>query len=185
VEDYVGQQRDRFAAYYALPGKRNAEDEAAVLRAAEAYDSAADAGELSDVDLNIIVAVASSARMMQWANAIELLGMLVQNFPQAVAAVEQMLADKRSHVRFAAVCVMQSASNVPANDEMIRRMFRDRSSKVRRKAAETAERPGLPQPRRRTCDRVRRGGSFGNQGRDAIVVGFSTRRISTAARRTG
>jgi hypothetical protein len=136
-----GPQHERYAAWFERRrGPRNPADEAALLAMADAFDSAQQTGTLSAEHLRRIVEGVSSSRMLLWSNAADLLGKLSGKWPAAADAIATMSRDRKAHVRFAALCSLGDETPVGITDAILKAGFSDKSSQVRWKVVDRANR---------------------------------------------
>jgi len=134
-----GTQHELYAAWFRRRrGPRNAQDEADLLAAADAYDAAIRDGKLSAEQLQCIVEGASSPRALLRNNATELLTKLSGRWPEAADAISNMFCSRQSHIRFAALCSLGRETPADVTDALLRAGLCDKSSRVRWKAADRA-----------------------------------------------
>ena len=132
-------QRQRFLAWFkTCGGLRNPADEAVILEFAAAIDEAIETGTLTDQQLACVVRAVRCPTISVWGSATELLMSLSGKFPAASQALEELSRDRKSQVRFAALCALGPKTPSKVTDEMIRRGLQDKSFRVRWKAAEQA-----------------------------------------------
>jgi hypothetical protein len=86
------------------------------------------------------VEAASSSRRPLYENAIGLLVKLTEQFAEARQAVVSMAQDSRSHVRFNAILCLGKSTPRALTLQLIRQCLRDKSARVRQKAADWAGR---------------------------------------------
>lgn len=77
---------------------------------------------------------------MLWNNATDLLMKLSGRWPAAADAIATMFSSTQAHVRFAALCSLGSQTPVAVTDTLLKAGLRDKSSRVRWKAADRADR---------------------------------------------
>jgi hypothetical protein len=151
----MGTQRDRFEAWLKRwRGQRTPDEEAALLRVADAVDRAMQTGKLSADDLKTIVAGASHKRAMLWENTTSLLSALAERFHSAADAIRSMFASRDGQARFAAICCIDRESHAERFEDLLTPGLVDKSSRVRWKAAEIIgrfERKGLLPQLERAC----------------------------------
>jgi hypothetical protein len=134
-----GPQHEHYSAWFERRrGPRDAQDEADLLAVADAYDAALQSGTLSAEQLQRVVGGASSSRALLWNNATNLLMKLSGKWPAAADAIAAMFRNRKSHVRFAALCSLGRETPVAVTDALLRAGFRDKSSRVRWKAVDRA-----------------------------------------------
>lgn len=132
-------QRERFEHFFALPGARHLEAEAAILAAADAYDAAKSRGRMDASEVEIIVdAVSSDSRRIS-ESCYTLLAFASQHWNNAADAIVGMSHNPRAHVRFNAICSLSRKTPQGVIDKVLRGGLTDRSSRVRWKAADRAE----------------------------------------------
>ena len=73
-----------------------------------------------------------------WNSSVEMLGLLSEKWPSAADAVLSMSKSKKAPVRFNAICCLREKTPIEITDEVLTSGFADKSSKVRWKAAQTA-----------------------------------------------
>src|SRR5262245_7346194 len=139
----MGAQRERFAAWLQSRGRPpEPQLETLLLRAADAYDTVKEGGELLLEHLRVIVDAASSSRALLWMNAVDLLGILAEQWPLAVQAVLEMSRDRKAHVRFNAICCLRTGTPDAVANAILKAALSDKSSRVRWKAGDHTERLG-------------------------------------------
>ena len=137
----LGPQHERYAAWFEhRRGPRDPQEEAALLAVADAYDAAMQIGTLSTEQLQRVVEGASSRRALLWNNATYLLMMLSGRWPAAADAIVSMSRNRQAHVRFAALCSLGRETPAAITDAALKAGLCDRSSRVRWKAADQANR---------------------------------------------
>jgi hypothetical protein len=137
----VGPQHQRYAAWLeSRRGPRDPHDEVAVLEVADAYDAAMQTGTLSAEQLQCVVDGASSSRALLWNSATDLLADLSARWPAAADAIATMSRSRQAHVRFAALCSLGRDTPAATTDAVLTAALRDKSSKVRWKAVDRANR---------------------------------------------
>jgi hypothetical protein len=135
----MASQHDKTALWLSSRrGPRDRATERGLLRAAAAFDRAADAKTPSSRDVGIVVAAASSPKALLWDAAIQWLGWLSGRHARAVDAIERMSTSGNAHVRHAAMCAAGASRRVALVDATIRRALLDRSKQVRIRGAEIA-----------------------------------------------
>ena len=107
-----------------------------IVAAAEAYDAAEEGGELPPELLRPVVDAASDSHRPVYEFAVSLLRRLTGRFPEACQAVADMAGHPKSHVRFNAILSLGRGTPAPLALEILRQGLRDRSSRVRIKAAD-------------------------------------------------
>jgi hypothetical protein len=112
--------------------------EPALLAAIDAFDSIQRNRRITPELLAPIVEAASSSRGPLFENATRFLGQLTGQFAQACDAVEGMAQNPRSHVRFNAIISLHKSTPLPLTLRILRRGLRDKSARVRAKAADWA-----------------------------------------------
>ncbi len=109
------------------------------LRAASDADDAIRSKKCPTADLlEPIITAASSQRRPLSETGTTLLGRLAVCYPEACAAVGRMAQSKSSHVRFNAVLCLRAGVPRDVAIEILKGALRDRSSQVRKKAADQA-----------------------------------------------
>jgi len=137
----MGAQRDRYEDWFAKRrGPRNAADEAAALRAADAYDAMKQSGRPSQSYLDDLVSAAGDPHRLVWGCAVDLLSKSLREWPEVAVAIAAMLQDRRSTTRFSAMCCVKESMPTDVAGAMIQAGLADRSGQVRWKAAEAADR---------------------------------------------
>ena len=127
--------RDLYAPYLRELRQRYPADEAVVRSALDAFDSIQQGTGINQHALQPIVEAASNSRKRVHEIAVDLLQRLAETQRKALDAVAIMAENPRSHVRFnAIVCVGKSAPR-EFQLRLLRQALRDKSSKVRWKAA--------------------------------------------------
>ncbi len=128
-------QRERFEAYYALPGAKRIDEQRMVLAAADAYDASEAAGRILPEELARIVDAVADSRMGVWANGSHLMAMAMERWEDARREFKKLLNHPKAHVRFAALCSLQEELPRDLIDGSIRQGLGDKSAKVRWKAS--------------------------------------------------
>lgn len=134
-------QYDRYATW--LEGRRSprdAKDEADLLSAASAYDAAIDNNSLTSDQLLRVVTASCHPHTIVWSNAVDLLAKLSARWREASTAIAEMSRSPQVQTRFAALCALGEATPVATTDAILTAGLRDRSSKIRWKSADRAER---------------------------------------------
>ena len=121
-----------------LRGPRDNQLEAELLGMADACDAAFESGELSAEQLQVLINGASSPRALLWSNAVELLLKCSGRWTVATDAIATMFRSRKAHVRFAALCSLGPEPPVEVTDALLSGGLRDKSSRVRWKAADRA-----------------------------------------------
>ena len=135
----MGPQHERYAAWFEKRrGPRAPEDEAALLRVADAYDLVIERGQLTRDLLEVIVDGVSHQRALVWENSSDLMMKLSEAWPEAAEAILSMCGGRQAQVRFAALCSLGPGTPASITDAAIRIGLLDRSSRVRWKAAQRA-----------------------------------------------
>lgn len=111
-----------------------------MLGVADAYDAAMQSGTLSAEQLQRVVEGASSSRALLWDNSTDLLKKLSGRWPAAADAIAAMFRSRKAHVRFAALCSLGSQTPVAITDALLAAGLCDKSSRVRWKAVDHADR---------------------------------------------
>jgi hypothetical protein len=111
--------------------------------ALDAFDAIQRAGRADAERLMPIVEAAQSHRRPLYDMAVGLLQELTADFAEARESVARMASDKRSQVRFNAVISLGARTPRDFSGEVIRQALRDKSAKVRQKAADWAQRRGM------------------------------------------
>jgi hypothetical protein len=119
-------------------GPRDPQDEAALLAVADAYDAVQRSGLLSKQQLRTVVDGASNNRMLVWAGSTDLLMALSAQFAEVAAAILNMSQHRQAHVRFNALCCLGKKTPTDTVHAVIKAGLIDKSSRVRRKAADRA-----------------------------------------------
>ncbi len=120
--------------------KRCPELEPPLLAAFDAFDSLQQGKSLTPEVLEPIVEAASSSRRPLYENATPLLSKLTEHHAEARAAVGTMANDSRSHVRFNAILCLGKSTPLSFSLPLLQQGLRDKSAKVREKAADWAGR---------------------------------------------
>jgi hypothetical protein len=106
----------------------------------DAFDAIRNRKRVTDALLRVIVEAASDPHRPCYEIATDFLDKLTRNYGPAREAVEKMATDPRQHVRFNAIlCIAESAPR-PFQLRLLRQGLRDKSSRVRWKAADWAGR---------------------------------------------
>lgn len=122
-------------------GRRGDDLLSKVLPAGAAYDRAQQTGELTETDIATIVDAAGQARLLVAMNATELLQSLSLRWPAAATrAIVDLFASTKAHARFAALCSTTEHTEPEVLRTILQRGLTDKSSRVRWKAADRAER---------------------------------------------
>jgi hypothetical protein len=135
----MGKQRIRFEKWFPTRKPRAPELEANLLAIADAFDSARERGTLNSEQLALIVDGASSEKALLWMTSVDILGALSKDWPEAVEAIVAMSKDRNSQVRFNAICCLQVGIPNDAINSILKAGLIDKSSQVRWKAADQAE----------------------------------------------
>jgi len=134
-----GPEHERYAAWLKrLRRQRAPKIDADLLAMADAYDAAVQSGNLSASQLQRVVEGASSPRAMLWYNATDLLMKLSGRWPAAADAIATMFRSRKATVRFAALCSLGRGTPIDITDALLGAGLRDKSSRVRWKAAARA-----------------------------------------------
>lgn len=120
--------------------KRDPDLEEPLLAAIDAYDAICETARISPELLRPIVEAASSSRIPLYDTATTFLSKLTDRFPEVCDAVKAMFEAPRSHVRFNAILCLGSSTPPNLTFELLRRGLRDKSVRVRWKAADRAGR---------------------------------------------
>ncbi|PQO36797.1 hypothetical protein C5Y96_06420 [Blastopirellula marina] len=105
----------------------------AVMDAADSIDQR---GTVSDTDLAAIVHGARSARRPLYEYTVDIVAGLAADYQEVQAVVMELAEDKSAQVRFNAVLCLGKRTPSELCERVLRRGFVDRSTKVRRKAAD-------------------------------------------------
>ncbi|HWE92746.1 MAG TPA: hypothetical protein VG269_02125 [Tepidisphaeraceae bacterium] len=137
----MGAQRDQYERWFAnRRGPRNAADEAAALKAADAYDVMVSQGSPSNPKLDTLVVTAANPHRLVWNCAVDLLCKCLQRWPNVADTIGAMMNDRSSTARFSAMCCLKAYMPEHTADRMIRAGLSDKSGQVRWKAGEAANR---------------------------------------------
>jgi hypothetical protein len=120
--------------------KRCPELEAPLLAAIDAFDSIQQGKAVTPEVLEPIVQAVSSSRRPLYENVTTLLSKLTEQHAEARAAIERMAKDPRSHVRFNAILCLGKSTPLSFSVRVLQQALRDKSAKVRQKAADWAGR---------------------------------------------
>ncbi len=135
------QTRTRFERW--LEGsltKRSAELEKLLFAAIDAYDIILDENRLDAALLAPIVEAACDSHALLYENVPRFLGKLTAESPLARESVERMAVDSKSHVRFNAILCLRKETPPDFTLRLLQQGLRDKSSRVRTKAADWAGR---------------------------------------------
>ena len=137
----IGPEHERYATWFERRlGPRNLVDEATLLAIADACDDSVRTGTLTPKQLQLVVDGVSHPRVILWSNAADLLKKLSGRSPAAAEAIVTLMKNRKSHVRFAALCSLGTETPVEITDAALRSGLTERSSEVRWKAADRANR---------------------------------------------
>lgn len=120
--------------------KRYPELEPPLLAAIDAFDTILDENRIDATLMAPVIEAASSSRRPLYENATPLLGELAASHAIALDSVGRMASDPRSHVRFNAILCLTKATPLEFRLDLLRQGLRDKSAKVRGKAADWAGR---------------------------------------------
>jgi hypothetical protein len=120
--------------------KRYPELEHPLLAVVDGFDAIQANAIIDAGDLRPIVEAASSQRRPLLENATTLLSELTERYEEARGAVAAMSEDSRNHVRFNAILCLGSPTPLAFTLGILRRSLRDKSARVREKAADWAGR---------------------------------------------
>lgn len=119
--------------------KRHPELEAPLLNALDAFDAIAGSASSNEDTLVPLLEAAKSTRVPLYENATTLLGKLADRNEFVRAAVTEMAADPRAHVRFNAIlCIAENDHPSEFGLRLVEARLRDKSARVREKAADWA-----------------------------------------------
>jgi len=137
----MGSTRDRFEPFLARVIRTRYPDVEVLLTAAfDAYDAIVEAGAVTPDLLAPIVASVESSRRPVYENTVDLLRRLSENHGAALAAIEKLARDRRAHVRFNAILCLGKETPGDFTLSILRAGLRDKSARVRQKAADWAGR---------------------------------------------
>jgi hypothetical protein len=131
-------QRERFEAYFRLPGPKDPVREKIILAAADAYDAAAASGNMTEEHLRTIVQAVSHPSTRIWESCCSLLAAASERWQIAAEAIITMLRERRAHIRFSAICSLGEKTPAAVIDKVLKAGLVDRSARVRWKAADMA-----------------------------------------------
>jgi hypothetical protein len=136
----MSSKREHYEKWFAKRrGPRHPADEAAALAAADVFDQMQKSGKYSDKSLDALVHAASSARGLVWNCGVDLLCATMHRWPQASVAIANMLKSRRANVRFSAICCITKSMPPETATQMIAAGLKDKSGRVRWKAAQEAQ----------------------------------------------
>jgi hypothetical protein len=130
----MGKMRDPWDQWLRL----YAEFKPQLARANRAFNAIEKRKRITAKLLAPIVEAASNPRASLFKNAIELLAKLADQYLEAQEAVLAMVRDPHWNVRFNAICCLEKPTPLAMTLQMLRKGLRDRSAKVRWKAADRA-----------------------------------------------
>jgi hypothetical protein len=137
----MGARRDHYEQWFAKRrGPRNAADEAAALKAADAYDAMKRQGKPSRPQLDVMVIAAGNPHRLVRNCAVDLLSKSLREWPEVAATIATMMRDRSSTTRFSAMCCIKEHMPAHIARDMIQAGLSDKSGQVRWKAAEAANR---------------------------------------------
>lgn len=105
---------------------------------ADVCDSAQPGVALDETQIRAIIDGISSPRALAWMNAAELVENALSDREQIGRAVIEMMASRKAHVRFNALCCVTRATPVEIADAALQQGLRDKSARVKWKAAQQA-----------------------------------------------
>src|SRR4051812_18456958 len=101
----MGEQRQKLKAWLSeSKASRTAEDEAALLKVADIFDTFNETNQLPPEHLELIVHAASSSREFLSTSANDALGSIALRHDGAAQTIADMFKSRNSRVRFAAIC---------------------------------------------------------------------------------
>lgn len=137
----MGAQRDHYEQWFRKRrGPRNMADEAAALRAADAFDAMKTQGKPSRPQLDVLVTAASNPHSLVWNCAADLLAKSLREWPEVGETIAAMMQVRSSTARFSAMCCVQEHMPAQVARDIIRAGLSDKSGQVRWKAGEAANR---------------------------------------------
>jgi hypothetical protein len=137
----MGKMRDYFEPWLRdTLRRRYPELEPPLVRAIDAFDAIEEKQCITPELLAPIVEAASSSRGALWENATDFLGRLTGQYAEAREAVLAMVQQPHSDVRFNAICCLKKSTPPAMTLQLLRQGLRDKSAKVRWKAADQAGR---------------------------------------------
>lgn len=120
--------------------KRSPELEKILFAAIDAYDIFLDEHRLDATLLAPIVEAACDSHALLYENVPRFLGKLTAEYSLARESVERMAVDSKSHVRFNAILCLRNETPPDFTLRLLQHGLRDKSSRVRTKAADWAGR---------------------------------------------
>lgn len=120
--------------------RRYPELEEPLLRAIDAFDAIQETGQITPDRLAPIIDAVQSSRGPLYVNASGLLASLTGQYPDACAALLALSQHPKSHVRFNAVISIGESTPRPLALQILRERLKDKSSRVRTKAADWIQR---------------------------------------------
>jgi hypothetical protein len=135
--------RELYDSYLCELREKHPQDEPVMRAALDAFDAIQAEGKVTQRLLEPIVQAASDSRKMLFEIPVDFLDQLTGSYGEAREAVATMAVDKRSHTRFNAIMCIGKAAPKSFKLELLRQGLRDKSSKVRLKAADWAGRQRL------------------------------------------
>lgn len=130
-------ERERFEPWlqsYLRP--RYPELEEPILRAIDAFDAIQETGRITPDRLAPIIDAVQSPRTPLSENASNLLSRLTGHYSEACNALQVLSHHSQSHVRFNAIISTGNSTPCPLALQIVREGLRDKSSRVRTKAAD-------------------------------------------------
>jgi hypothetical protein len=113
---------------------------APLMAAVDAFDAIQDRGELSQGNLGILVEAACSSRRPLYENVCGFMAHLTARWPEATAAILQMSKSPKAQIRFNAILCLGRDTPSDVVDAILKGGLRDKSARVRSKAADWAGR---------------------------------------------
>lgn len=130
-------QRDKFEPWVEKALRpRYPELETPLMAAVDAFDVVQQTGKLIPELLRPIVDAVCSSRRPLYENACEFMRTLSSRWPEANVAILDMSQSNKAHVRFNAILCLGGSSPPDTAKTILRRGLLDKSSRVRRKAAD-------------------------------------------------
>jgi hypothetical protein len=112
-------------------------------KALEDFETTITSGVLAPERLQTILECARNRRTPLGENVAALLGELAVRFASAQQVIREMSHDAKAHVRINALVALNTSSPTELHDEVLRPALKDRSSKLRRLAADKIMQFGL------------------------------------------
>ena len=141
VDELMPARGEHFAGWYDEFFTRRYPELVEALDAAyDAFERTRQSGNLTEIDLALIVAAVRSSRAILWESVIDKLSPLTIFFEKARDAVSEMADDRKAPIRFRAMTAVRKRTPKQFTVPHLMKGLVDRSGRVRWRAAESAER---------------------------------------------